>query len=293
VEFLANVNEFICCYDIENVVVIDKTSLMTSPYHKYRKHIAIRGKNKPRRNTPSRGYAHVVYTGLKRNGEKCPFFVQTVERDLVLTGEIFPEGEGFVSYVASNAQRRGERGFLKYLEFLIEFGHLPPRSVLIFDGETSFVTPMVQNFLRENSIFYFVILPPVLHQLLSPCDNHFHSTFKLKFYSEISNLSVSALGTIAKLRIAKRCYDEVSPQSVLSMFRKCGLLGPDSGGDFRSIITHLVNEGLHYLGGRNRKVHQRNLSVYIEWCKSNNLEEAYLKRYQICSNQISDFLKKH
>jgi hypothetical protein len=285
VDYLANVREFITLHDIENVVVVDKTSLMTSPFHKYRRHIAFRGRGKPRRITPPRGYAHIVYTGLKINGEKCPFFVQTVEKDLAL-GDIFKPGEGFISYVPSKQRRRGEFGFLKYLDYLVENGHLPERSLLLFDGEKSFVTPKVQQFLLNHAIFCDVIRPSCLHQLLSPCDNSFHSTFKLKYYSEISNMSVSSLLAATKLKIAKRCYDMVSSDSVISMFKKCGLLG----GDLNEIVTRLVYDGLCYTDRLRRDFYRMNLKIFLSWIKENRLERVYLKNYSQCRENIMNFL---
>jgi hypothetical protein len=200
--------------------------------------------------------------------------------------DIFPFEQGFVSFVDAKGPRKGEFGFLKYLGYLLESGHLKPRSLLLFDGEKSFMTPKVQQFLMKNSIFHDVIRPSELHQLLSPCDNHFHSTFKSKYYAEISQRSISYLSTISKLKLAKQCYESVSTESIISMFRKCGLLG----GDFRSTVSNLVNEGLHYLGGNDRKIQRKNLTLYIEWCKANNLEDIYLRNYQNCKEHITEFL---
>lgn len=83
--------------DSDHIVVMDKTSLPTSPYHKYVRHIATKGISKPRKVTPTRGDTNIVYTGLKGDGTKCPFFVQTSQKRLVLDS-VFTGDEGTFSF---------------------------------------------------------------------------------------------------------------------------------------------------------------------------------------------------
>ncbi len=95
VQFLKSVNEFARYHKISpaGILVIDKMSLFSSQYHKHTKHIATKGPQKIAKSTPTRGPAHILYTGLKGDGTRCPFFVQSTDKTLALT-QPFPSKEG-------------------------------------------------------------------------------------------------------------------------------------------------------------------------------------------------------
>lgn len=184
--------------------------------------------------------------------------------------------------------RPGEFGFLKFLEYLAQIKFLKPGTMILFDGERSFMTKKIQEFCVAHHFYAFVIKPAILHQLLNPCDNSFHSLFKLSYNQEISNRSsIDKITTKEKLQIARKCYEDVPKDAVISMFKKCGLFG----GDYEAMIGNLVNEGLHYLRGDKKLSHQKQLRSYIKWCQFNKLEDSHLEKYHDFQSQIVNFLK--
>jgi len=291
VDYLRNLNEFIKLNDVSasKIVAIDKTSLFNSMPHKYIRHISSRGKNKPRKETPTRGAAHVGYTALRADGTKFPFYVETSDRNLILCNfENILGNDGFVAFVAKNQRRRAEFGFLCFLEYMCLNKHLRRGDILIFDGEKTFVTELITEFFSKHGIFYFPIKPAVLHALLNPCDNAFHSRFKLSYNRKISRCN--AITYEEKFRMARDCYNEISRDSVRSWFNTCGIWSDSK--DFEAIVLNLVNEGIRSQKGGKRKFHQHNLQVFIQWCRENNLVDVHLKLLERCKMQIQGFLKK-
>jgi hypothetical protein len=295
VDYLTNLNEFVSLNDISasQVIALDKTSLFNSLPHKYIRHISPRGKNKPRKATPTRGASHVCYTALRADGTKLPFYVETSDRNLILgNSENILGDDGFVAFVAKNQRRRGEFGFLCFLEYMYINNHLHRGDVLIFDGEKTFVTDLITEFFLKHGIFYFPIRPSVLHALLNPCDNAFHSRFKLSFNRKISRMAVITYEE--KFKLARDCYNEISKTSVRSWFKLCGIWSDTRGikMDFEAIVLNLLNEGMKYLKkSNNRGFHQRKLQVFLNWCLKNNLADVHLKLFKRCKMQIQGYLK--
>jgi hypothetical protein len=84
--------------------------------------------------------------------------------------------------------RPGERSMLAYCRYMIDIAQfIQDGDMLIFDGEKSFTTDAVQNFLSSRGVMPFVFRPSCLHQFLNPCDNNFHSLFKMSYYRLISH----------------------------------------------------------------------------------------------------------
>ena len=149
-----------------------------------------------------------------------------------------------------------------------EAGFFRAGDILISDGEKSFNTQLIQEYLKESEIILFVIEPSILHQFMNPCDNHFHSVLKLSYYKEISSRNYQQVTADQKFLLAKSCWDRISQDSVRQMFRKCGLV--NTGEDKRSIVMNLMHEGLSCLGKHNN-FHRKCLISYLEWCKENEL----------------------
>jgi len=248
----------------------------------------LKGRSKPRKLTPTRGEAHIVYTALRGDGSRCPFYVQTNNRHLALSQPgLNQTARGFLGYVPRSFKRPGEAGFKKYLEYLIQHKVLKPRSLLIFDGEKAFTTPLIQQFMRKHKIYPFPIRPSLLHQLLNPCDNSFHSVLKAKYNQEISDRSSDIISIAEKMRIAESCYYGISKESVVDMFKKCGIFG----GNPQEIVAHSVNECIKYSRGKSRTLYQTCLLAFVEWCFDNKLESAHLQDYQKSIRHIQNFLQ--
>jgi hypothetical protein len=239
------------------IIVIDKTSLF-NPVHKFTKHICPKGRSKPRRVCPLRGTAHVVYTGLKGDGTILPFYVESTK----YLGNIFnDESYGYINTIAKNKTRRGEESAMEYIIFLHSHGLIRGDDLLLFDGEKCFSTEKMEFLLFRMRVMSLVIQPPVLHQLLSPCDNYFHGLFKLNYYRKISNLSSSLISIKTQLQIAAECYHSISRETVRNMFSKCGLLG----GNKKNIVLDLINDGIHY--SKHKDIQLQNLQIFFKWIR--------------------------
>lgn len=178
--------------------------------------------------------------------------------------------------------RPAEKGMLLYLNYMINVARFfKRRTLLICDGERCFRTPLVNSFLEENGIFMMVITPSVLHQLINPCDNDFHSVFKSKFYRVISNRNEPTISVKEKLLLAKDCYENISSLSIKNMFVKCGLTDLDE--NKTDVLAKLVSEGIKCLG-KNEEYHRKNLICYLKWCVENHHED-------LCSSLTRPMMK--
>jgi len=278
-EWLDSLELFMCKYNVpfDRLFAIDKTYLFTAPWHKYVRHIGPSGSVKSRKLTCDRGAGHEIWTTLRSNGVRGTFYVRTSDPKLAQS-EIFDiDDGGYLSYVPILKDEKtkknispGERSTLSYLYYMIEISReFHSGDVLIFDGESALSTPNVQRYLFDHDIHPFV-LPSIHHQLLNPCDNSFHSLFKLRYYRLISNMNGEAIDPVEKLRLARQCYYDISDESVEAMFKRCGLI--PSGESKRSIVSRLMSESISTLN-RNQKEHLRCLVAFLKWCRANELAE--------------------
>jgi hypothetical protein len=215
---------------------------------------------------------HELWTTLSADGRRGPFVVKSTDPKLC---DIFEDSEdGIISYVPiilnPKTKRNispGERATLAYLYDMVECNFLQPGDILICDAESALSTPLVQEYLFRNRIYPFV-LPCTLHALLNPCDNTFHSVFKMRYYRLISSFNRGSITVKEKLHLAKQCYFSISEETVSSMFIRNGLV--DSIGEERNIVTRLMCEGLLCLDKGHHKVCLRK---FLKWCRVNGLGE--------------------
>jgi hypothetical protein len=162
---------------------------------------------------------------------------------------------------------------LAYLDYMVNTaGYLKRGDFLLFDGEKSFTTPAVKQFLEECGIFPFVLTPSMLHQFLNPADNNFHALLKLGYYRRLSRGNYSKLSIPEKFLMAKESYESIGSASIISMFKRCGLVETEE--DKSSIVSNLMFEGMRALN-RNQDFHKNNLGAYLEWCDQSNLSFLY------------------
>lgn len=299
-EWLCALNEFQRRHNIakSQIKAIDKTYLYTSPFHRYVRHIGPRGRIKSRKIAADRGLGttlffgivvlvcllaclfsfccsmlgHELWTTLSADGRRGPFVVKTTDPKLC---DIFENSDdGIICYVPIilNPKTKkniapGERATLAYLYEMVERNFLQPGDILIYDAEAALSTPLVQEFLFRNRIYPFV-LPCTLHALLNPCDNTFHSVFKMRYYRLISAFNGGSITSREKLHLAKQCYFSISEETVASMFLHNGLV--DSFGEERRNVTRLMCEGLRCLDKGQHKVCLIN---FLKWCRVNALRE--------------------
>jgi hypothetical protein len=198
---------------------------------------------------------------------------------------------GYLSYVPIMKEDKtkknvfpGERSALAYLQYMILTNEFRRGDVLIFDGEPALSTPNVQQYLFEHGIHPFV-LPSTLHQLLNPCDNSYHSLFKQRYYRLISNLNGEHMDAKEKLNLAMHCYYDISDESVVSMFNRCGLL-PTIESKY-IIVSRLMSEGITSLDGNQQ--HKKCLLAFLKWCKLNDLKEELCPNVRSFSGLIANF----
>lgn len=262
------------------IKVMDKTYLQSSPWHKHIKHICLKGSTKSRKITPEKGSVTEIWTTLSADGGKGPFFVGTKDAKLAAMKIFDGLDDAFMSHVpirinptTKKNHRPAERAMLAYLEYMInDCGYLRRGDFLLFDGERSFSTPLVKAYLEQHGIFPLVIQPSLLHQLLSPADNNFHSLLKLSYYRKISQRSSSTLSITEKLFLAKQCYDVIDSFAIRSMFTRCGLV--KSNQDKRTIVYNLMFESIRALD-KHKQLHKNSLADFLKWCNSNNRKFLY------------------
>lgn len=216
-----------------------------------------------------------IWTTLAANGQKGPFFVRTKNLKLAASNVFEGLDDAYLSYVpklrdsSKKDMAPAERGMYAYLFYMVKIaGFLKDGDILLFDGEASFRTPGVRKMMTEFGIVPIVIEPSSLHQLLSPADNSFHSLFKISYYRLLSNQNRSAISEVEKLKLAYTCYHAIESDSIISMFRRCGLLPTEE--DLESVVLKLMSEGICAIG--KSRFHRKSLQMYLKWCgESNNI----------------------
>lgn len=200
------------------------------------------------------------------------FYVRTSEEKLANEKLI----DGYLSYVPvikDNSKKNitpGERSTLTYLYFMIHISKdFKSGDVFVCDGESSLATPNVQRYLLDNNIHQFII-PSILHQLINPCDNSFHSLFKLRYFRLISNMNGEEIQVKEKLQLAQQCYDDISEEAIQNMFKRCGLVPNSNFKDKRTLVNNLMSEGISTLTRRDQQ-HKICLLSFLKWCRYNNL----------------------
>jgi hypothetical protein len=229
---------------------------------------------------------HEIWTTLAANGDKGPFFVRTKNPKLVDSRVFDGQDDAYLSYVPilRDASKKdmapAERGMYAYLFYMVNIARfIKEGDVLLFDGEASFRTPGVRQLMTEFGVVPLVIEPSSLHQLLSPADNSFHSLFKLSYFHLLSNENRSSITEEEKLQLAYKCYHAIDSDSIISMFRRCGLLRTEEGLD--SVVLKLMSEGICAVG--KSRSHRENLRMYLKWCiRTDN--------FSCCSSITADLL---
>lgn len=175
-----------------------------------------------------------------------------------ISADVIPANDSKV-LMLPNADRRGERSTLAYLEWCVSKGYLVAGDLLLMDNEASFKTAEVRNFLNDNEIEvdYF---PPYRGSIMNPCDNSFHATFKQKYYGKI--LDKSTISMEEKLRFAREAYFEIDEISIKHMFHRTGLTSKD----VPRIVANLATEGLN-VTPKNEVVHYDQVKTFIRWVK--------------------------
>jgi len=169
------------------IAVIDKTKFYYD--EKYVKTISIKGGGKRRVEKKLRGTPDCMYSMLVANGTLGDVYIEsTTEKHVQNYSYNEKLGSAHVTHLHKDTLRRGETGYLNFLNYCIENELLVPYDVLISDNESSFKTKKVKAFLKENKIIP-LCFPSYMNHLLSPCDNYFHASMKKRYWDIISKFS--------------------------------------------------------------------------------------------------------
>lgn len=129
--------------------------------------------------------------------------------------------------------------------------------MLLTDNEKCWKGAEFSSLLKENSITH-LRFPALLGHLMNPCDNSFHSSYKLKIQQKLVNFP--NVTRAEKLRIIESSYYDCGELNVQALFKHCGIT---DGNPVKS-IRRLVTEGVHP-AEKFADLHAHQLDEYKKW----------------------------
>lgn len=217
------------------------------------------------RESPNLGSPDIVYSFLRADGQHPFLYIQTSDPNTPL--DIFPKSAGKVVYLPSKMKKRGEEGFKLFLHTLVNQKLLFENDVIFSDGERSFKTVDITARFEALGIKH-ITFPSNLHHLLNPCDNNYHSILQRRYYQNLSNSTSTKLCHSEKLMKALYAHNSISNDTIISLFRHCGLTSPLSA---ERIVYQLTNESIYEKEGlQNRK---QQIECYNKWATEQKYTE--------------------
>lgn len=129
--------------------------------------------------------------------------------------------------------------------------------VLLTDNEKCWTGAEFQERLKENDITH-LCFPPQLGHLMNPCDNSFHSSYKLKIQQRL--IDHPQLTREEKLRIIEASYYDCSETNIQALFKHCGI----TEGTPTKTMRRLVSEGVRPTV-KFADLHAHQLDEYKKW----------------------------
>jgi len=243
------------------IAVMDKTKFYNDSHRV--KHIGIKGAGRPRRRKSSRGSPLCMYSFLVADGSLGPLYLETTIKSHTLTN--LQSKFGFIKYLSKKGEKRGERGYLLFLETCVDYLYLLPGDVLITDNENSFKTKKVKNFLKKHNIIN-IQFPSYMNHLMNPCDNYFHASMKRRYWSSIDNLKYVSIQE--KVNAIRDAYYSEEESSIIKYFRNCGIVGDKKSSE---VVSNLLNEGL-FPTKKFHSLHIKQLDNYVKWFTNNEID---------------------
>jgi hypothetical protein len=213
---------------------------------------------------PIKGTKEIIYTLVVADGSTGPFYCVTNAKKI--SASVIPDDNGKVC-VMPKTERKGERSMLAYLEWAVARRTLVEGDVLLMDNEGSFKTPWVQDFMESRGItpLYF---PPYLGSIMNPCDNSFHSTFKLAFQKLL--VTKGTVSTEEKIKLAYEAYQSISDESIVNMFHHVGILGKNP----RRALETLFKEGC-VPPAKWKRAHAGCYAQYRKWKNTQPIDDSH------------------
>jgi len=247
------------------IAVIDKTKFYSNSHGV--KHLNTMGSGRPRRLKLLRGSPLCMYSMLVADGTLGPFYLETSVKKYAEFGNAGTR-YGFIKYLKKKEFRRGEAGYLAYLQTCVDHHYLNPGDLLLSDNESSFKTEKVKNFLEKNQIHY-LYFPSYLNHLMNPCDNYFHASIKRKYWRSVDNLK--NLPFQKKVDLIRNAFFSENETSIVKYFENCGIIGNTKPND---VLKHLFSEGL-FPAKKFKFMHNQQLEDYIKWKTNGKLETLH------------------
>jgi len=129
--------------------------------------------------------------------------------------------------------------------------------VLLTDHEKCWTGAEFTNILKENDITH-LCFPALLGHLMNPCDNSFHSSYKLKIQQKLINFP--SVTREEKLRIIETSYYDCGESNIQALFKHCGITDTNPVRSMRRLVT----EGVHP-AEKFTDLHAHQLDEYKKW----------------------------
>lgn len=246
--------------DPGQIAVVDKTKFYNDSHRV--KHIAIKGAGRPRKRKSSRGSVLCMYSFLVGDGTLGPLYLESTVKKHTLCN--LNSEYGYIRYLSRNQKKRGETGFLLFLETCVRDGYLNAGDVLLTDNESSLKTKKVQGYLKKHKII-LINFPSYMNHLMNPCDNYFHASMKRRYWSSID--CIEKLGIQEKVKKIRDAYYSEKESSIINYFNNCGLIGERKPAES---IQKLLSEGLFPVK-KYENLHFKQLNNYVKWFTNNEI----------------------
>jgi hypothetical protein len=198
------------------------------------------------------------------DGTLGPFYLEISVKKHTLTN--IGSDYGYLTYLSKKENRRGETGYLQFLETCIEDGYLNRGDLLLTDNERSFKTKAVKRLLKRNGIS-LIFFPAYMNHLMSPCDNCFHSSMKRRYWYSLDGFST--LTFKEKLDRIKEAFYAEKKSSIRNYFINCGIIGDTKPS---LVMEHLLNEGL-FPAKKFESLHISQLNTFVRWFTNKECED--------------------
>jgi hypothetical protein len=194
-------------------------------------------------NSGQRDVKDTVIVGLVGDGScaRCFYVTGSGKVDAVVD-----ELEGEV-VVLPGVKATGNKTTQAYFEFLFNERYLIEDDLVLTDRHKAHMNDDLLEQLTDRGIEYD-FFPPGAAALLSPADNAFNATFKLRNNQELARLQRINVST--KIVAAFNAYDSITDESVQNWMRLCGI----TGGDPVKVVDRLLSSG-YGVGGPHTKLH--------------------------------------
>lgn len=201
----------------------------------------------------------IMYSLIVGDGTVGPIYLDTSSK---FPAKIQLPPETFLQYLPKTRNvndRRGEKGFLAFLEQNTSDKSLVKGDLLLSDAEKAFNTELV-NDLIEHKNLYSIHFPPGMGHLMNPCDQYYHASVKTRYWRFIDELKSVSIESM--INCIHKAVKKEKEKSIRNYFRSCGII--DSEKTPEEIMNHLLYQGLSP-SEKFKLIHLKQLISLINW----------------------------